>query len=972
MESHGMKIFEIIDRLRNLAENNPAMSNYANKVLTSVHAELETAQENAVILQILDVLNRVNSSAATSIQYDKRRELLSEIARAVLDSVNADVVVLYETPETGQRLKARPGLAGDLYSPGLMLNEVPQSSKINSFLKSNEAVFIEYANQVPLLTEREAAGAEALVERFTIREKVKSTAICPLMFSGSMVGLMFVNYRTSSTFSSERRQSITEMSGHIALAMHNMRWNRRVVESNQRLETLFKIVDSITNKATNKQDVLDTAIKGMVELIDAPHGAIVHWDTESDSGRVVAEYSIDSIASVGKRSIPKDLPLSKIILNGEIRSIENVDTDSVLSKYDREILQMAGIKSVLIVPVIDDQQRVVASIGIDETRSYRRFPDADINLCRILAGQVATAYKLAESITQDKRNVVLLELQQRAMKVLSETDDPDKAFEFIVHEGLKLIGGVNGQLLRVNFDKDFVETDYSTLEEEIGLRYPLRFSITGQAAMTRQPVNVPDLESSELKSLYKAGYDTGIKSELAVPLIDEHKTVIGVLNAESTSFNAFSTEHETIWQDLAYGMVTVIQLAEVIAEKAALSSLASTRQMVAQGSIPDLGPILREILERAMDFADARKDGFGQLLLIDDDQLNLTIEQSTLPEDIGHKVLRDDSISGLAVDRKTTVYVGNLQEDIDPERGPYRNLHQWFSPIQMKCELAVPLLFNGTAVGVINLEKATPNAFTELHARLVGALATEATMIIMQARFREKELQQRLEEQQNRDIANILHRLNNPLGAIRQFASLAEETLDQPNPAIESIRNDLHKISDSADKVALLVRDLRDQLRRVEALRVNVVEVLANSLEVWQSRHSELTDTEIEIRQSVPDDLPKVRCGDKLSYVIWDLLDNALEAIETGGKCNIEVTVDSNEKFVEIRISDNGCGIRKSHWDVVFEDSYHTPKARLSDESGGIGLWWGRRYLQGYGGDLYVASSELNVGTTMAIRLQAW
>jgi len=972
MESHGTKIFEIIDRLTNLAENNPAMRNYAKKVLTSVHAELETAQENAVILQILDVLNRVNSSAATSIQYDKRRELLSEIARAVLDSVNADVVVLYETPETGQRLKARPGLAGNLYSPDLMLNEVPQSSKINSFLKSNEVVFIENADQDRLLTEREAKGAEVPVERFTIREQVKSTAICPLMFSGSMVGLMFVNYRSSSTLSRERRQSITEMSGHIALAMHNMRWNRRVVESNQRLETLFKIVNSITNKAANKQDVLDTAIEGMVKLIDAPHGAIVHWDTESDSGKVVAEYSIDSSASVGKQSIPKDLPLSKMILNGETRSIENVDSDTVLSEYDRRILQIAGIKSVLIVPVIDDQQRVVASIGIDETRSYRRFPDADINLCKILAGQVATAYRLAESITQDKRNVVLLELQQRAMEVLSATDDPDEAFKFIVQEGLKLVDGANGQLLRVNLDKDFVETDYSTLEEEIGLRYPLRSSITGKAVTERKVVNVPDLESPDWKPLYHKGYDTEVKSELAVPLIDEHGTVIGVLNAESKSLNAFSIENEAIWQDLASGMVTVIRLAEVIAEKAALTSLSSTRQMVAQGSIPDLALILENILERAMVVADAHRDGYGQLLLIDDDQIHLTIEQSTMRDDIGQKVSIDNSVSGLAVDRKTTIYVGNLQEDVDPDRGPYRYFHQWFSPIQMKCELAVPLLFDGTVVGVINLEKSTTYAFTELHARLVGALATEATLIIMQSRFREKELQQKLEQQQNRDIANILHRLNNPLGAIRQFASLAEETLDQPNPAIEVVRNDLHKISDSADKVALLIRDLRDQLRRVEALRVNVVEVLANSLEVWQSRHSELTDTEIEIRQSVPDDLPKVRCGDKLSYVIWDLLDNALEAIETGGKCRIEVTVDSNEKFVEIRISDNGCGIRKSHWDVVFEDSYHTPKARLSDESGGIGLWWGRRYLQGYGGDLYVASSELNVGTTMAIRLQAW
>ena len=63
----------------------------------------------------------------------------------------------------------------------------------------------------------------------------------------------------------------------------------------------------------------------------------------------------------------------------------------------------------------------------------------------------------------------------------------------------------NNENYKINLDKDFVETDYSTLEEEIGLRYPLRSSITGKAVTERKVVNVPDLESPDWKPLYHKG-----------------------------------------------------------------------------------------------------------------------------------------------------------------------------------------------------------------------------------------------------------------------------------------------------------------------------------------------------------------------------------------------------------------------------------------------------------------------------------
>lgn len=970
------EINSMLDRLRKRADSNRAIADFVQKTLTSVRTELQIAQKNAAPLQILDVLNHVNSEVTHSIAYEERRLLLDRIAEAVHDIIDADIVVLYEAPETGDRLKARPGIAGELFFPKLMLNEMPRSSVIYSYLSSNEIQFVEKVLEQPLLVSPTVAtDTTHKGERFSVREEVMSTVICPLMFSGSRVGLMFANYRTEQSFDSERQSAIQEIVRHIALAMYNMRSSRRVAEFNSRLATLFQIVVDITENVISRQKVLERAIRGMVELIDAPRGSIVDWDSDKSSGIVVAEYSVDRATTTVDKSIPKDLPLSKRILSGEAYVITDVSEDRLLSMLDRDILISAGIKSVLIVPIVNEQGRVVASIGIDETRFVRAFPENEITLCKILAGQVAIALRLAESIGQDQRNAAIMALLQEALTVLSQTDDPDVAFEFIVREGLRLIDGANGQLLRVNFEEKFLETDYSTIISEIGLRYPLHSSITGMAALTKFPVNIADLNHPDYKGVYQPGYDVStIRSELAVPLVDMDNNVIGVLNAESTKSNAFSIEHETIWQSLASGMVTVVKLAELKAEKAALTSLAEIQQQFSQTQISDPKPVLKDIIDRAMKLADAGDDGIGQLLLLHDDHHHLTIEHSTLFADIGQKVRVDNSISGLALLRKETVYIENLDVDEYKEGITYRDLHQWFAETEkMKSELAVPLMFNGDVIGVINLEKSKTYAFTELHAKLVRVLASQAALIIQQAKVRDQELKQILEEQQNRDIANILHRLNNPLGLIRQYTLLAKKTLGDPQPSITSVRNDLTNIEDSVDRIAILIRDLRDQLRNVEARPIDVNEVTRRAaVDSWPMRIGQSSRSHVEPDLLLANDLPQASCGDKLDFVIMDLLDNAFEAAIDGRDCVIRLKTLQHQDGLEIQIIDNGIGIPKERWELIFDEAFHMKKLRPNDDSGGIGLWWGRKYVRGYGGDLFVAESTVGEGTTMAIRLKRW
>ena len=971
----------LIESLREAAQSHVSLSDFTEKTFSSLQGELQSAHENAATIRILDVLNHVNSEMAGAIEYEDRRPLLSMIAETVLILEGADVVTLYEVPETGERVKARPGTAGTLYYPDLMLDTVLPSNIIYSYLGSDQLTFIENVSSEAKLVAPQLSHTQSHIERFPIREKIESTIVVPLVFNQSPVGLMFINYRTAQKFDDTRKSRIQNNASHFALALHNMRSYRRSVEFTKQLENLFGVVDEINRHSSTPEQILDHTIEGMVKLIDAPRGAIVKWESDQTFGEVVAEYHGANVAATQKLPINRDSSLQRRVLRGEVCIIADVQNDADLGDRDREILLSAGIKSTLIVPILDDHQQVIASIGIDETRGMRRFLDKDVNLCKTLARQVATALRLAESTAQVRLQNRVQELQQQALALLlTESKDPDLAFEFIVIEGLKLIEATNGQLLRLSQDEQFLETHYSSNLLEIGLRYPVASSITGKAVSSREPQLIPNLDiDSAAKALYQGGYEQDMKSELAVPLIDNRnfeQKVIGVLNAESRQPYAFTSKHQRAWSLLSESIVKVIQITEIIAEKDALTSLNETQQRILQSSTSDTSHAAMDIVAKALEFADAVDDGIGQLLLLSEDRKELSIVASNFPGDMGRKVPVNKSISGIAIELNASVYVADIEQGEDPILGPYRDRYQWFANTKMLSELAVPLSFDHKAIGVINLEKPTTFAFTELHAKLVEALAYPATMIIQQSRLlqqeellAERELQNRLEKQQNRDIANILHRLNNPLGAVRQFALFAEESLDKPIPNLDSVRSDLKKVRASVDKTAELVIELRSRLREVDARTMDMNQEVQQSVATWKQQRTQDELKRIDLSLKLLTGLPHARCGDKITYVILDILNNAFESVAPEQKCSITIETNARDSWVEVSITDNGNGISRHLWKFVFEESYYTKKPNRHDDSGGIGLWWDRRYVRGFGGDVIITRSEVNVGTTMTIRL---
>ena len=99
------------------------------------------------------------------------------------------------------------------------------------------------------------------------------------------------------------------------------------------------------------------------------------------------------------------------------------------------------------------------------------------------------------------------------------------------------------------------------------------------------------------------------------------------------------------------------------------------------------------------------------------------------------------------------------------------------------------------------------------------------------------------------------------------------------------------------------------------------------------------------------------------SEAVENIIKNCIEHTAHNGKLNIETGVTNIYSY--IKITDNGCGIKKKDLPHIFERFYQGENS--SKESVGIGLALAKTIIDNQGGSIEVTSEE-NVGTEFIIK----
>jgi PAS domain S-box-containing protein len=254
-------------------------------------------------------------------------------------------------------------------------------------------------------------------------------------------------------------------------------------------------------------------------------------------------------------------------------------------------------------------------------------------------------------------------------------------------------------------------------------------------------------------------------------------------------------------------------------------------------------------------------------------------------------------------------------------------------------EMAVPIIYEGTLLGVIDSESSKRGFFTNYHMKVLQTVASFSAVKIMQARANvqllqnEKKLQfqndelKKINTELDRFVYSTSHDLRAPLANIAGLIEVIK--FQKPNDEIEHcldlMEKSIHKLDDFITDILRYSRNKRVEIKREEIDFKVLIEESLSSLGYY--------DKSIAVGVHVTQKKMFISDRYRLQIILNNLISNAFRYRKEGEGSKIDITVKVQPKRAVISVVDNGIGIEKVHIPKIFDMFY-----RATNKTAGSGL----------------------------------
>jgi two-component system NtrC family sensor kinase len=209
--------------------------------------------------------------------------------------------------------------------------------------------------------------------------------------------------------------------------------------------------------------------------------------------------------------------------------------------------------------------------------------------------------------------------------------------------------------------------------------------------------------------------------------------------------------------------------------------------------------------------------------------------------------------------------------------------------------------------------------------------------------------------------AGIAHEINNPLGGILIYSHLLLEDLDKNSPHYENIKKIVKETSRCKDIVKGLLEFARPKEPEMNLIDIN--DIVERSLSIMERQ---ALFQNINIKKTFASDLPKIVADSaQLQQVFVNIILNAAEAMDGNGVLTLSTSFNGSGKFIEVKFSDTGHGIKEEDKKRLFEPFFSTKEV---GKGTGLGLAISYSIIQKHEGTIEV-QSQPGKGSTFIVKL---
>ncbi|TWD95813.1 phospho-acceptor domain-containing protein [Neobacillus bataviensis] len=221
-------------------------------------------------------------------------------------------------------------------------------------------------------------------------------------------------------------------------------------------------------------------------------------------------------------------------------------------------------------------------------------------------------------------------------------------------------------------------------------------------------------------------------------------------------------------------------------------------------------------------------------------------------------------------------------------------------------------------------------------------------------------------KRQREFVGDASHELRTPLSVLLSSVDAMDMTIEKDEMSVKLLANMREEVKRMTNLVSDLLTLARSDSNTIE-LKTEVFDLRPLSEKAIESLQPIAASKQIQLELSAPTDCIVLGDPQRLSQLIYILLDNAIKYTPNGGEVKLTLLKEGNE--IGIFVQDTGIGIKKEDYQRIFERFYRTDKSRSRQIGGyGLGLSIAKWIVETHKGTIQV-SSQIGKGSTFIVKL---